>query len=169
MRAFDVTSSPALTVTRRTRIEAAAALVAAHGFAALPVVDEDGALVGLVSGEGLVREQLRARRVARRVEDAMTPLVVAVDTEAPVGEVARQLLGHHYRSLPVVCDGVVIGVVSREDLLRALTSQDEVLAARASRLLCDNVGARSWDRAGGAVRRGGALRVPGLTRKPDGG
>jgi CBS domain-containing protein len=145
MRAFDLMSSPACTVRPRTTVEEAAALIAENGFAALPVVRDDGVLVGLVSGEDLLREQLRARRTARWVEDAMNPLAVAVDADMPVGEVARQLLGHHYRSLPVVCDGEVVGVVSREDLLRALTPRDEITAARVSKVLCDNLGARSWD------------------------
>jgi CBS domain-containing protein len=141
MRVFDVMSSPALTVAPRTPVEEAAALVATHGFAALPVVGENGELVGVVSGEDLLREQLRARRTARRVEDAMNRRAVAVEADMPIGEVARQLLGHHYRSLPVVCDGAVVGVVSREDLLRALTPQDEASAAKVSKLLCDNLGA----------------------------
>ncbi|MDX8034907.1 CBS domain-containing protein [Lentzea sp. BCCO 10_0856] len=58
MRAFDVMSAPAVTVSPQTTIEE----VAEHGFAALPVVGDNGELVGLVSGEDLLREQLRARR-----------------------------------------------------------------------------------------------------------
>ncbi|MDX8052155.1 CBS domain-containing protein [Lentzea sp. BCCO 10_0798] len=157
MRAFDVMSSPAVTVSPQATVEEAAALVAEHGFAALPVVGGNGELVGLVSGEDLLREQLRARSSAPRVADAMTPRVVAVDADMPVGEVARQLLGHHYRSLPVVWGGAVIGVVSREDLMRALMPQDEATAARVSKLLCDNLGARSWD----VVVLGGAATVLG--------
>ncbi|GGU50026.1 CBS domain-containing protein [Lentzea flava] len=144
MRAFDVMSAPAVTVTPWTPIEEAAAVVAGRGFAALPVVC-DGELVGVVSGEDLLREQLRARRTAVRVIDAMNPDVVAVEADMPVGEVARQLLGHHYRSLPVVSDGELVGVVSRGDLLRALTPRDEVTAARVSKSLCDHLGARPWD------------------------
>lgn len=160
MRAFDVMSAPAVTVSPQTTIEEAAALVAKHGFAALPVVGESGELVGVVSGEDLLREQLRARRTAQRVVDAMDPRVVAVDADMPVGEVARQLLGHHYRSLPVVWGGAVIGVVSREDLLGALTPQDEASAARVSKLLCDNLGARPWD----VVVLGGTATVLGTFR-----
>ncbi|MGW4213559.1 CBS domain-containing protein [Lentzea sp. NPDC004789] len=84
----------------------------------------------------------------------MNPCAVAVDADIPVGEVAGQLCGHHYRSLPVVCDGVVVGVVSREDLLRALTPQDEAIASS----LCDNLGARPWD----VVVLGGAATVLGV-------
>jgi hypothetical protein len=47
--------------------------------------------------------------------------------------------------------------VSREDLLRALTPQDEASAAKVSKLLCDNLGARSWD----VVVLGGAATVLG--------
>jgi len=163
VRAFDVMSAPALTVSPRATVEEAAALVAEHGFAALPVIGDNGELVGVVSGEDLLREQLRARRSARRVADAMNPCAVAVDADMPVGEVARELLGHHYRSLPVVCDGVVVGVVSREDLLRALTPQDEVNAARVSKLLCDNLGARPWD----VVVLGDAATVLGVFHNHD--
>lgn len=48
-------------------------------------------------------------------------------------------------------------MVSREDLLAALTPQDEVSAARVSKLSCDNLGARPWD----VVVLGGAATVLG--------
>lgn len=145
MRAFDVMTAPTVTVQPDTAIEAAAALVAEQGVAMLPVVDDEEHVLGIVSGEDLLREELRAHPRAHQVREAMTSPAVAVAADMPVGEVARRLLGHHYRSLPVVHDGRIVGVVSRNDLLRALTPQDEITAARVSKLLADHIGARAWD------------------------
>lgn len=145
MRAFDLMTTPVVTTTPDTTVEHAAVLVSEHGVSMLPVVDAEDRVLGVVSGEDLLREELRRRPKARHVREAMTSPAVSVSADVPVGEVARQLLGHHHRALPVVHDGRLVGVISRNDLLRALTPQDEITAARVSKTLADHMGARAWD------------------------
>ena len=57
MRARDIMSSPVVTVTPDMTVKYAANLLSAHGFTALPVLDDDGRLVGVVTEADLVRDR----------------------------------------------------------------------------------------------------------------
>jgi CBS domain-containing protein len=84
----------------------------------LPVV-AGGRLVGLLADRDL--RPHAGHWEWTRVETAMTRDPVTVAPDAAVPEVARLLLAHGFNAVPVVDDGVPLGVVSRADLLRVLT------------------------------------------------
>lgn len=109
----------------------------------LPVIDHDGALVGVISeGDFLHRTELgispppvnwleellgieedtpaRRRMRARLVREVMTRDPVWVDDEASLDEVVALMDARHIAQLPVVCGGSVVGVVSRVELLAAV-------------------------------------------------
>lgn len=104
------------------------ALADAPAQAVFPVVDDAGALRGLVTGPG-TREIAAADDARWAVAaDLMLP-PVAVGLDAPLGEVARLLLAHDLRAVPVVdADGRIVGMLDEHDVSRAYVG-----AARSSR------------------------------------
>jgi CBS-domain-containing membrane protein len=130
MRARDIMSAPAVTVTLRAPVKTAEHLLAQHGFTALPVVDENERLVGIVSEADFVADRFPAapRPGARTVADVMTAAVKAVDVDTDSRELARLMLDEHLRSIPVLDRGKLAGVVTRRDFLRVLARPDPVLA-----------------------------------------
>ena len=141
MRAKDLMTTPVVTVRLDTPAKEAARLLASRGFTALPVVDDDTVL-GIVTEADLIDGQILpdprsligddpppppAPR-AHLVADAMTndPVVVASTTDAV--EVARVMLERHLRTLPVVDDGRLAGIVTRRDLLRTIARHDRDIA-----------------------------------------
>jgi acetoin utilization protein AcuB len=89
----------------------------------LPVVD-DGRLVGMVSQRDLyLLETLRGvDPAAETVEEAMSPEPFAVKPDAPLEEVALAMAEHKYGSAVVVDQGVVVGLFTTVDALRALAA-----------------------------------------------
>ena len=110
----------------------------------LPVIDREGELVGVVSeGDFLHRTELdisptpgnwleellgieedtpaRRRMSARLVREAMTRDPVCVEDEASLDDVVALMDTRHIAQLPVVCDGSVVGIVSRFELLGAVS------------------------------------------------
>lgn len=130
MRVDDVMSSPAVTVRPGTPVRAAAALLAAHGFTAAPVVGESGALTGLVTEEDLVRDRIPHAHDATAAPPATVADVLgpgAPRSVAPgddLAAVARVLATPGVRTLPVVDGGRLVGVVTRRDLLRVVAHQE---------------------------------------------
>lgn len=108
MLAREVMSRPAVTVSTSTSIAAAARVMVDRGFTALPVVDGDGRLVGIVTEADLIRDRIpddvrRDPGWRSRVDDSM-PESLAVETvmttpvesltaSADVADAARMMVG----------------------------------------------------------------------------
>ncbi|MFI5719560.1 HPP family protein [Nocardia sp. NPDC051750] len=145
MRVRDVMSRPVVSVRRETPVSEAVSLLTTHGFAALPVVDDRERVIGIVS-EADAMGALESRKGSSVVEVAMSTPVEVVEPTTEVSEVVKAALDHHRRSLPVVAAGVLVGMVSRSDLLRAFALNEGVIEARVYSLLDDYAGShRGWD------------------------
>lgn len=104
------------------KVETAIGVLQEHRFTALPVLDGDERLVGILSEADLVPDTLSGRRTPppQTVGQAMTRDVVHVHGTDPVSKLADIMVGRRLRLLPVVDhDEKLLGVVSRGDLLRA--------------------------------------------------
>jgi CBS domain-containing protein len=153
MRAADVMTRPVVSVTEQTPIEQAIGLMLQHNVSGLPVVDDAGAPVGIVTEGDFLRrsetgtERHRSRWLAflvgpgrlagefvrshgRRVGEVMTREVVCVDEETALGEIVGLMERRRIKRVPVLREGKLVGIVSRANLLRALAGL--VAAAPAS-------------------------------------
>lgn len=139
MRARDIMSRPVVSVdTTATVLDAVTALTE-HGFAAIPVVDDGDRVVGIFSeSDGLRAEHRRDAPVT----DVMTPLVEVTTPDADVARIAERMLAKHLRSVPVVEEGLLVGMVARRDLLRTMVSTDDVVTANVRGLLDKYAGSR---------------------------
>lgn len=160
MQARDVMTRDVVTVGPHTSARYAAAVMAERGFAALPVVDDDGELVGIVAEADVLRDRLpRDPRLHLRrdgdtggeppptlVHDVMTTAVRTVDATADVADVARVFVDDRLRSLPVTDGGRLVGIVSRRDVLRTLVRPDADLRHDLLRLVEGYTGdLDAWD------------------------
>ncbi|WP_436498370.1 CBS domain-containing protein [Actinokineospora sp. HUAS TT18] len=141
MRAKDIMSSPVVTVTEATPVKAAATLLAARGFTALPVVDDDGRLVGIVTEADVVRDRIPpdprslvhpgarpARAVPPTVGAVMSAPAVTLGPGADVAALAAALLDAGRRCVPIVDGDKLVGIVTRRDLVRVIARDDETIA-----------------------------------------
>ena len=153
MRARDLMSSPPVTVRADTPAKAAIALLAAHGFTALPVVDGDDTLIGLVTEADLLHDRVLADprtphepipAPEQLVGSLMTPRPRTVPPGTDVARVASLMLEQHLRSLPVTDGNRVVGVLTRRDLLRVLARDDLDILADVRHRLTAYGGSRRW-------------------------
>jgi CBS domain-containing protein len=167
MRTRDVMTTDVVVVGADTPARDAARLLAERGFTALPVVDPLGALVGVVSETELLKDRLpqdprwlvhgepaAARQTpADAVAQVMTKAPVTVNPNSDLAEVAGLMLDHGVRSVPVVHEGRLVGIVTRRDMLRSITRADWVVEAEIHHRLGMVGGAQRWQVAvsGGKV------------------
>lgn len=141
MRARELMSHPAITVTPETSAAAAAALLCEHGFTGLPVVD-GSELVGIVTEADLLDSDAPP---ATRVRDVMTAPVESLTPDADRADIVRIMRDVRIRCLPVVEGLRVVGVVTRRDLLRAgAEPTDQDLADEIDRQLAALDTANRW-------------------------
>ncbi|MEV6426356.1 CBS domain-containing protein [Nocardia sp. NPDC051463] len=141
MRVCEVMQRPITAVRRNSTAREAAMMLAELGYAALPVLDQDDRLLGILTSGDL----LRAGELNGAVSAVMTTPAISVPDHAALAEVMSRLVTHGLRSLPVVDgDSRVIGIFSRGDALRLMLTPDDALAADAQNLLDQYTGARRW-------------------------
>src|SRR6476469_5270735 len=131
MKARDVMTQPVVTVLTSTTLAEAAQLLSSHGFTALPVVDDDGRLVGIVTEADLIKDRMapdprrqywRPRRspsAAAAVEKVMTTPVESLTPGADAADAVQIMLREHIRCLPIVDGQQLVGIVTRRDLMRS--------------------------------------------------
>ena len=146
MKARDIMTSPVYTIRDRDTVRAAARLMADEGVSALPVMDDEGRLVGILSHTDFFLHPIRypgagghvfdilgryvsletieevSRSIGGRlVREVMKTPVDTIDHEADVAEVARRMLGSSRNRLPVMENGKLAGMVSRHDFVKLIS------------------------------------------------
>lgn len=145
MQARDVMTQTVITVPPTASVAEIAALLLDRRISAVPVVDADNHVIGIVSEGDLMRrpeagtnrrrswwlslftdETTLAREFVKthglRAADVMTPHVISVTETTDLRDIAELLEKHGIKRVPVVRDGRLVGIVSRADLLRAFVS-----------------------------------------------
>lgn len=128
-RVCDAMTSSPITVSEVTSLAEAEAIFEAHDFNTLPVVDAAGRLVGVVSKLDLLKAFRFTERsmfppyeqiMSAPVSSVMTREAETVTPRTPLTRVLERLVALRTKSLPVVIDHELVGVISREDVLRSL-------------------------------------------------
>lgn len=144
MNARDVMTTNVVAVRPEMPVNAIAALLLERHISAVPVIDDERRVVGIVSEGDLVRREETAPRPSwwlaifgdpeklarefarshgQRAKDVMSREVVTVSEETPLGEIAALLEKHRIKRVPVLRDGRLVGIVSRADVLRGLVAR----------------------------------------------
>jgi CBS domain-containing protein len=150
MKAGDVMTSAIVSATGDAPVRDIAQLLLQNHISAIPILDKSGAPIGMVS-EGDLGGRDETQRDARRewwlallaegepvspnflsdlrrpehiASDIMSRPVITVTEDIDTGEIARLLAAHRIKRVPVVRNGRAVGIVSRENLLRMLASED---------------------------------------------
>jgi len=146
--ASDIMSRDVAVVHPETTLLAAVKVMASRGVSGLPVVDEDGTLVGMMSEADLLRwhegfSEREARWLnllaegfelapdflrevheqRRKIKALMSPKPITVTETTPAREIASLMHGRGIKRVPVLRDGKLVGIVTRTDLVRALAQR----------------------------------------------
>ncbi|EHY87916.1 CBS domain-containing protein [Saccharomonospora azurea] len=168
MRAKDIMTTPVVTVSPDDPVKKATRLLAEHGFTALPVVDEGDRVVGIVTEADVVAGRVppdaryRTGAAAAPTTDAresvaeiMTTSPTCTQQGTDVAELVGTLLEGHYRAVPVLAGSKLVGVVTRSDVVRALSRDDADIARDVRRRLMVYGGPDRWS----VVVDGGTVTV----------
>ena len=152
MKVREIMTEPVLVVNQDRSLEEVAYMMLNNKIGGLPVVDDEGKIVGMVTetdfsakehaipfsrnyapqlfGDWMSKEHIeRAYEAARtvRVKEIMTKSVLAIGEDDSVAEAVRRMLSERVHRLPVVRDGIPIGIITRHDLLKMVVQKFEAL------------------------------------------
>ena len=144
--AGEIMTREVVTVKKETTVRELAELFTLHRIGSIPVVDDNGSLIGIVSESDLVEqdknfhiptvislfdwviylesekkfEKELKKMTAQTVGDIYTEDVNTVTPSTPISDIADIMSRKKINSLPVVEGGRIVGVVSRIDLIRTM-------------------------------------------------
>lgn len=118
-----------VTIRPEASIEAAIEMLLLQQISGLPVTDEDGRLIGVITEFALLAIAYDRRVKNHTVSQHMTREVITVDADDPISRVADLCIVHRVRRLPVMRDGRLVGIIARRDVLRALVESPTVCIA----------------------------------------
>jgi CBS domain-containing protein len=145
MKASDVMVTDVITVKPTNNVQDVAKILFIDRISAVPVVDDGGKLVGIVSEGDLLRrseidtgherswwlkmlisrESLASeflKENSRKVADVMTREIITAHPDTPVAEIATLLERHRIKRVTIVQNSKVVGIVSRANLIQALAT-----------------------------------------------
>ena len=148
MNAADVMVKTVICVRCDASVESIAETLLTNRISAVPVLDETGGMVGIVSEgdlihrveagterhrswwlelltgrETLAREYIKSH--GRKAADVMTRSVITARPETPLSDLASLLEKHRIKRVPVVQNGEIVGIVSRANLIQSLVRRGE--------------------------------------------
>jgi CBS domain-containing protein len=154
MKAADIMNTEIVSVGADCIVSEVADIFLKHEISAVPVLGQDGELLGIVSDGDLMRNTegaLQGRRSwwltllasresfdprfdavykdarNRPVCEVMTRRVITASPETPVSDITARLNRYSIKRVPIVLDGKIVGVVSRADLVKAVAAMPKTV------------------------------------------
>ncbi|QQP93389.1 CBS domain-containing protein (plasmid) [Skermanella sp. TT6] len=156
MKAGDIMTRSVITIDADSTVAEAAKRMLEHRISGMPVVDGQGRVIGVISEGDLLRRaetgtetqgkgrgswwlglvagassqaDAFTKQHGRTVRDAMSGSVISVDEDAPLNEVVELMESRRIKRVPVTRDRQVVGIISRANLMRILTTLEPGTAA----------------------------------------
>jgi CBS domain-containing protein len=120
--ARDAMTHGLLTVQRDTPLYEAVDILCSQHITGLPVVDEGMYLQGMITEKDVLHCVHDPDALGSTVRDHMTEHVVAFEQDAPLSEVCECLIQNHFRRVPILSHGRLVGVLARADVIRRMAT-----------------------------------------------
>ena len=121
----DLMTTKLITVTTKTPLVDAIDIIVKYNITGIPVVDKKNRIEGIISEKDMLCLSYRLQNKeyssgdsAIRVGDVMTTDVVSFDKDDKLADVCKCLMASSFRRVPITSGGVLVGLISRKDLLK---------------------------------------------------
>ena len=127
MHACDIMTRNVITMKPTTKVLDAMDILVDNKISGAPVIDDNGAVLGVVTERDLLVSVRFLRMQPSRelhVQQFMTKNVITFPEDIPVENLIQVMLCQNIKRIPIVTDNRVVGIVSRRDILKSMHSPD---------------------------------------------
>ena len=119
-KAADIMTTNVVTAKKNMVLTDVIALLLRWHISAMPVVDDEDRMVGIVSEIDLVNLTFDGNAADTTVEEVMVTDIVSFGPDAQLADLVQSFSKKHLRRVPIIDKGKVVGIVSRRDILREM-------------------------------------------------
>ncbi|TCL69677.1 CBS domain-containing protein [Rhizobium sp. BK251] len=151
MQAKDIMTTEVVSISPASNVRRAMGLMLAKDISGMPVVDDTGRVCGMLTeGDLMARREIRSAPCSQAeskipteadleryiqsngwsVGDVMSPNVIAADPQSEVADLAETMRTRKIKRIPILQNGRLVGIVSRRDVLRAMSEATQEAVAR---------------------------------------
>jgi CBS-domain-containing membrane protein len=119
-KAADIMTTNVITAKKNMVLTDVIALLLRWHISAMPVVDDEDRMVGIVSEIDLVNLTFDGNARDTTVEEVMVTDIVSFSPDTQLADLVQSFSKRHLRRVPIIDKGKVVGIVSRRDILREM-------------------------------------------------
>ena len=124
VKAKDIMSTTVTTVHEYANVMEVIKLLVEHNVTGLPVVDDSGRLLGMVTEKDILMLLLYDPNVkGKTVTDLMTTEIVHFEEDENLMSIFESLVKSNFRRVPILSEGLLVGIVSRRDIIKFLSEK----------------------------------------------
>jgi CBS domain-containing protein len=124
VKAKDIMSTTVTTVHEYANVMEVIKLLVEHNVTGLPVVDDSGRLLGMVTEKDILMLLLYDPDVkGKTVTDLMTTEITHFDEDENLMTIFESLVKSNFRRVPILSEGRLVGIVSRRDIIKFLSAK----------------------------------------------
>jgi predicted transcriptional regulator len=123
LNAADIMTKKLITFTSEMQVLKAIDTLISYRISGAPVLDDDGNMIGMLSEIDCMQTFVQSayhNEIGGLVKDFMSTDVKTISSSMGIVDLAEFFLETHFRRLPVIDNGKLVGQVSRRDVLRAI-------------------------------------------------
>lgn len=117
-KAKDIMKTDLITASANTDIHDAMKTLIANNITGLPVVDDGGQLIGMISEKDMLKLLYEFEDAETSVSNYMTTEVVSFEAEDSLEDIAGAFKSNSFRRVPILSGGKLVGIISRRDIIR---------------------------------------------------
>jgi CBS domain-containing protein len=118
--AREIMTKDVVTINPESSLDEAIQLLLSQEISGLPVTDNEGHLIGIVTEFALLAIVYDERIRRENVSKHMTTEVLTIEADDPISKIADLCIVHRVRRVPVMENGRLVGLIARRDVLKAL-------------------------------------------------
>ena len=120
-KASDIMTTDVVTADPDMSLTGAIDLLLDKNISGLPVVDDDGKLLGVITEHDVMNFAISGDAADTKIREVMTRVVVTCAPDTPVAELVNSYAARRIRRVPVIEGEKVVGIVSRRDILTEIS------------------------------------------------
>jgi CBS domain-containing protein len=113
----EIMKTDLITINENGSVRQAVRSLVDHNITGLPVVNDNNRLAGIISEKDMLKLLYNLEDSGGTVRDYMTRDPVSFSPEDSLTDVAECFINNHFRRVPIVSDGKLVGIVSRKDIV----------------------------------------------------
>jgi CBS domain-containing protein len=121
LKAKDIMEQPVIAATPQASLRDVATQLVSNEFSGMPVAAPDGLVVGVITESDIIRALIQGKKLENlTAADVMSRPPITVDVDTPLEDVMKSLEDHRIVRVPVTSENMLIGIISRRDVIRAI-------------------------------------------------